>query len=431
LDVLDEYIVKMFSCKSGQTHNSFTKSKTSDNELMISNFVDNISTNESENWKNVDELELELEYIGRGGKSKLSIAPTEKSVNECLKFISNILIKKENISQITGASSNSVDATTSDMYRSILARIAVWVQPNYVDKYISGVFRLRKLAPQVVSLDVIKAHNKLMPNIENYFISPKTDGDRTILIFDHDKDQYFSVSHEVKELNLLDFGCKNVSGGSDEERYPNETILDTEFYVESAGSDILESTGKYYIFDVIAYKGKPVFKEDYEDRIKYISMILNDFEGCSNLVEKPIVKLGADWKKVLTKILDRKWKFETDGWIFTAAKTIESARISARYIKCETWKWKPINVLSIDFLLQNDSLYSGMRETSAEKILHEKAWNKKYSEYGPVVFTPTYIPAAILPSDVDISKLLIILLFKKCFGSKGQNIECQTNSAIL
>lgn len=381
LSDLDKYVVKIFP-----------------KGLSVDNFMDNVERIFREEIY-LAELEIELEYIG-----PRNIVPPKKSIDECLKFISMLLLKPG------GKSKQESDNSLS---YELLARIARWIRPSFVHDCQTGICRLKNLAPKVVGLDIIKAHYKLMPNIDNYFITPKTDGDRTVLIFDHDKDKYFSISHEAKELNLLDFGC-NVKGGNDKEKYPNETILDTEYYVDAS------DTGKYYIFDVIAYKGEPVFEKDYEDRIIYIDKILSDFEGCSNLVKKTTVKLGSNWKNELTKILKKKWDFETDGWIFTPAKTRKSDNMIANYTRGETWKWKPVDVLSIDFLLKNNVLYSGIRKVYAEKILPELAWDKNYSTYGPVVFTPTYIPMAVLDgtdisnfNDASDDNIIIELIWRK------------------
>ena len=48
-------------------------------------------------------------------------------------------------------------------------------------------------------------------------------------------------------------------------------------------------------------------------------------------------------------------------------------------------------------------LYSGIGKQIAEKILPiENSWNNKYSNYGPIIFTPTYLPFKQIRS-TDIS----------------------------
>jgi len=338
-------------------------------------------------------IELELEYIGNKNHSK-SLELTKDDYANIIKYISSMPIEKNRTDIIFSQSDNIKNQEHdinyhNNLYRNLLVRVANWIQPLNIHKYKSGELGIKKLTAQVSSLDIFQAQYTLLPNMDNYYISPKMDGIRTLLIFDNDKSEYFSINNEAKELNLLDFGCDNKfkKGGFDN---PNETILDTEFYTDP---NTLESS--YHLFDVIVYKGEPIFNKDYIDRIKYIDKVLNDFVGCKKLIKKYAVDLSKSWKTELSKILKKKWKFETDGWIFTPSCTVN--KIKADYIKGKVWKWKPVNLLSIDFLSirknsQSFSLYSGMNKNIAEKILPSGVWNNKFPKYGPILFTPTYLP---------------------------------------
>ncbi len=333
VDSLDEYVKKLFP-----------------KNLTVENFS-NIAP-----WNYADAVELELEFVGEE-------APTQKDIENCIKFISKLPITK------------------GDIEPTLLAKVARWIKPGSVNKFISGEFSLKKLAPQVLSLDINKLYDVLLPNIKLFFVSPKLDGIRTILLLDNDTNEYYSINDSATQLSLLDFGCDVKKGGGD---MPNETILDSELY-----------EGKYYIFDVIAYKGESVFKRDYKERVKFIDKVLDDFSGCSNLVKKPLFFLGKD---KLDKILKTSWKFETDGYVFTPG--ISSGGIRANYMDSKAFKWKPLDMLSVDFLLEKKILYSGMNANVALKILPYS--EKKMVGYGPVVFTPTYIPMSVISNVEDL-----------------------------
>ena len=363
LDDLKQYVTRILPVDI-DTDNYFDKVKSIivQNKLKFKN-------------DNSEIIEVELEYIG---KKK----PTNKAIDDCIKFISLIPF-------------NTEKKPENNLYKNLLSRVAKWIQPHNINNYISGKFGIKELATQVISLDIFQAHYILIPNINNYFISPKIDGDRSILIFDHDKDEYFSLGHYAKEINLLDFGCidNKIKKGGDLSSNKCETILDSEYY---------ESSESYYIFDIISYKGESLYDKDYKQRIKYIDKILDDFSGCNKLIKKPIFEFKNSWKSNFKKLLDKKWEFETDGWIFTPSETKD--KIKADYIHGKAFKWKPIDVLSIDFLIKNGNLYSGMRKNINEKIFSKYSWNEKYNEYGPVIFTPTYLPLCQKSNNFNISK---------------------------
>lgn len=318
----------------------------------------------------VESTELELEYIG--DISKLS----KKDINICLEYISNFPTSNDSI-----------------IYRDLLIRLAKWIQPDNLGKYMSGIWGLKQLIPQVVSLDISIAYNRLLPNIEKYYISPKIDGIRTVIIIDHDENRYFTIGSEAKEIDLVDFGCKEKMGGSVN---PNETIMDTELYDNT-----------YFIYDIITYKGKLLIDNDYNERLIYIDKVLDDFMGCMYLVKKPIFSLNKNWKTVFNKVLHEKWDFNIDGWIFTPGRSDNTVNIKSDYINGKAIKWKTIDMLSIDFLLRNNNLYAGIKKTEAEK-LYSEAMNKEnwHKSYGPLIFCPTYKPANI----VEINKISKISL---------------------
>ena len=80
---------------------------------------------------------------------------------------------------------------------------------------------------------------------------------------------------------------------------------------------------------------------------------------------KPIFEFKNSWKGKFKKLMGKKWVFETDGWVFTPSETKD--KIKADYIHGNAFKWKPIDVLSIDFLLKDGNLYSGIRKNINEK----------------------------------------------------------------
>ena len=365
-EIIDDWKLDITLTKTLQNIVSFDIDKINNEiKIILPEYVNKNNFYEKAPWDTVDNIELEMEYSG-------SKNITKDNIDSCINFISNLPL-------------NSIE---DDIYKHLLVRIAKWIKPNNINRYIAGKYGLKHLAPQVISIDIINAYENLLPNIDKYYISPKIDGLRTLLLFDNEKELYYSINSTASELSLLDLGCSphTVEGGSND---PNETILDTELY-----------NGKYYIFDVITYKGKRVFEEEYSERIKYIDKILEDFIGCSKLIKKYVVSLDKkNWKKILKDVYEKKWDFETDGWIFTLG-------YSNNYINGTVWKWKSVEIISIDFLNKEENLYSGIQKKFAEKIFSEKDIPNINKNYIPIKFTPTYIPLSII-SEKEINKFKI------------------------
>lgn len=334
LDELDEYISKMFP-----------------KEMNNTNFENYAPFNYA------DSIEMELEYINNK-------KPTMEDLKQGITIISKLPLTDDSPHNIL------------EGYNSLLVRIARWIKPKFLNKFISGKWGLKKLLPHVISLDIYRLYDKLIPNMKYFYISPKLDGIRTILLFDNEKEKYFSINNNVKELTLLDFGCEKQGGL--EKNITDETILDTELYNQ-----------KYYIFDIISYRGNPVYKLAYKERLMYIDKVLDEFAGCENLIKKPVYSL-SDPKK-LQEVLKMKFNFETDGFVFTPG--ISTDHLEADYLNSVTYKWKPLNMLSIDFLIKDKILYCGIQKDIAEKIMpYKESIADDYRRYIPVRFSPTYIP---------------------------------------
>jgi mRNA capping enzyme, catalytic domain len=320
LDDLDSYISQLFP-----------------NDLTEQNFVEDAP------YEYADSVEVELEYIG-------DTKPTESDVITAVESIALLPI-----------------STTVDI-NNILSRIAKWIQPNSINKYISGKAGTKQLLPQVVSLNINSLYDVLLPNIKEYYVSPKLDGIRAIVFMDNKNKKYYAVSNVLSSLTLLDFGCSSDQTDIQE----GETILDTELYED-----------RFYIFDIIAYRGKPVFKEIYRDREKYIDKLLDDFKGCYNLIKKQSFDLAHT---NLKNVLDIKWEFDTDGLVFTPS--------NLNYISSVVFKWKPSTHLSIDFLIRENSLNVGINRKVANKLYSFEKLRNTFSKdtYGPMIFDPTYQP---------------------------------------
>ncbi len=298
--------------------------------------------------------ELEIEYIGK-------VQPGRKDIRNVISLIEYI-------------------TSPNNAYRNALIRLADWIKPGAIPNI--QRYSLKKLLPQVTSLNIKNYNDVLLPYFTKFFIAPKLDGVRSILLFDNEYKTYKLLNKTIKDLELLDFGC-DIIGGNDRGR--DETILDIELY-----GDV------YYIIDIIAYRGKKVFNIDYNERLSYIQKITEEFAGCDKLIPK-IIYPATKNKKKLKKILYEEYKYNTDGLIFTLGETIAAeSNMCAKYIGGLVYKWKPLKDLTIDFITYSGrcELYCGITVWAAKKIMPRTAYGyvNKNEKYIPVKFTPTYVP---------------------------------------
>lgn len=181
------------------------------------------------------------------------------------------------------------------------------------------------------------------PNIK-YYLTYKLDGKRHLF-----QNGYLITS----KLQKFKFYLKNI---------PKDTVLDGELY-----------NGKYYVFDILFYKGKDIRKLKFAERLEILkqlkdNLILKKYWGSSN-IKKDFYEIKKMYQK------DMKIGGKIDGIIFTPDSDYYS----------KVLKWKPINLLSIDFkihkvhnntfeLLKSDgTIYT--TTTLSNKVFNEYADN--------------------------------------------------------
>lgn len=253
-------------------------------------------------WDYVDALELEVEHIG---ESKNITMNTLDSVTEYLFGI--------------------IDPQYKNMYeyQKIVYQIASFVvDPTYLEQF-KQKKGIRDLYNRVWELNKQRYYRNVFTNIKDFYLLDKADGVRAL------------IKIEGNTLVALNGNAKFVSL---KKSYDKETIFDTE-YIEHKGKNL------YYIFDVLVYNGESLIKTPTSNRIKYIPKIVSMSEG--HVVPKRIVSLTDNYRTEITEL----WKdaqdsdkYEVDGIIFTPK--------NEHYRTMKSWKWKPLDFMSIDFLVK-------------------------------------------------------------------------------
>ena len=253
-------------------------------------------------WDYANVLELEIEHIEEG---KNITQDTLESVTEYLFRI------------IDPQHKNTFE------YQKIVHQIAAFVvDPKHLEKF-KQRNGIRDLYNRVWELNKQEYYNNVFTNIKDFYSLDKADGVRTLVMI---KDNTLvALNGNAKFIQL-----KNS--------YDKETIFDSE-YIEHNGK------GLYYIFDVLVYNGESLVKTPTSNRIKYISKIVSMSEG--HVVSKRIIPLTENYTSEISELwkdAQESDKYEVDGIIFTPK--------NENYRTMKSWKWKPLDYMSIDFLVK-------------------------------------------------------------------------------
>lgn len=207
---------------------------------------------------------------------------------------------------------------------------------------------LKNLVNKPMSFTKSQWQTDILPYIDQYYISDKADGERAFIIMGSE----FGGNEEDHSCLLLT--ANRVVRLSDviapEDYQKNLTVCDVEIMnLKSVGGmggmggvGNIEH-GDIYLFDVLMYKGKNVSALGLEEREKYLDTLS---KALGDKVSKKILLrlTKSDYKDQIKKVYNRKDRtYKIDGLIFTQA--------TQNYKTMRTWKWKPAQELTIDFLV--------------------------------------------------------------------------------
>lgn len=247
--------------------------------------------------------ELEIEYTGRS---------TPDSIDDILKFVATTI--------------DPLAAGDSE-YHTLLEEVATLLLS---DKKYAKTFgfknTLKQLANNPITLDPLTYRSILIPNITNFFLSDKADGERG-----------FVYIRNGKSTTLTSMVSPTTPITSE-----STTILDVE---------IIDS--KIFAFDIL-YHNELLTHKDFEERQQILAVAIKPFK---HIDAKPQVRLDpASFGKQISQLLKDKTRlYPIDGLIFTPDKVPDTAdkRFTQRinYFDAPIYKWKPPANQTIDFLV--------------------------------------------------------------------------------
>ena len=231
----------------------------------------------------------------------------------------------------------------------------------------------------------------------NYFLTHKLDGKRHLLFISKTGVYLITSKMEFIRVKLPSKAHQLV---------PN-TILDMELY-----------KNKYYIFDILFSNGIDFRSKKLSERILEIDSVVNKIKS-KKIIIKPylspyISSTFENFIKLKTLYKKEMETGEVDGIIFTPDSGYKE----------KVLKWKPLNLLSIDFkvkklpantlalLLQNGELFSPKQFPNSGIVSVSKIWYSKIKDGEVVEFIfkdNRFVPLRIRKDKIKSNYISVIL----------------------
>lgn len=214
-----------------------------------------------------------------------------------------------------------------------------------------NVNSLKELTSQVKTLSR-RSYVDIYPP-EGYFATIKADGVRAVAALRVTPDAAEIIYAGERLVRKPATPGKGRSDSRVVDIHPHEatTIVDCELVGDTL-----------YIFDCMMYEGRPVYEEGFASRVKYLEAAARLFP---NSFAKEFVRLSADrLGEQFESIVSAEYPFETDGVIIIDP--------IGDYFHTSTYKWKPADKTTIDFLA---------KVCPEPLLVDESVWNSCSEEY--------------------------------------------------
>ena len=315
----------------------------------------------------VKRLENSAEFSTKLSSTKEALVnvPLEKMNPSAIDFVSTELVRINNEPITHSELMEIIDLVTPDVddqekYQDAIFSIAkdIYRDGNTIAKFRreSG---FKRLCPNPVELNRPIYFKQVLPNIENYFMTDKMDGIHAVLVIDElytqvrNKRNYigahiYAVSDQIYEISPFINHPKAIV---------EHTVLDTEMMVDKKGER------SFHCFDVIALASKRIVGIPFGER-------LNRFKAVDALMDKhelgsvkEFIRLTKDkYCEQIKTFYAKKRDYAIDGIILTPTGSFYKDAIKLRknrmdriynteYSNTITFKWKPLDQLTIDFYL--------------------------------------------------------------------------------
>lgn len=263
----------------------------------------------------------------------------------------------------------------------------------------------KRLCPSTVELNRPIYFKQVRPHIDDYFITDKMDGTRAMLVIDelfkrtgrtrrYLGANIYAVSDRLYEISTF----MNVRTRSAEIQH---TVLDTEMMPD----------GSFHCFDVIALQSRRICGLPFFKRLEQFpaAQLLMEKHGLGST--KEFIRLTKDgFAQQIREFYTRERDYEIDGVVLTPmgsfykeARQLQKSRFqrifNTEYSNTISFKWKPIDRLTIDFYLMAHGdgyvLCSGVDRRTFELLRmsffdgYVAPKSPRAFQYFPIQFDPT------------------------------------------
>jgi SAM-dependent methyltransferase len=311
-------------------------------------------------WDYPDRIELELEYIDDIKNFNISSIVKVLDGFKQFELPNSELILNSNITNLELISGEKTKTEKSCnnikymAYENCINEIAQILKPKLIDKFKSGQFGLKQLGSNPVELNKNLYVTKVLPNIQNFMVTEKIDGIRSMIIIYPNN----GVCYIINNKNKDGFSIKSLT--------PSITSNSIFANVSCIILDSEAIDSKYYIFDVIKYevnltpnhKINNVHEMPFKKRLEYIKIIVDNanellidnepFLFAKHFIELTTDSYMIDIKTFYNDMLQIQ-NYSIDGLIIISKND--------NYDNTLNYKWKP--VITIDFVAKqcpNDML---------------------------------------------------------------------------
>ena len=366
------------------------------NMLFKGYSIDNIT--ENINYSLFDEIGLETEFMNN---KKDPI--TKDDIDTSIDFIKSLF--SSNIGE----------------YQKYIYKIAQKIINNSVYREnFKEKFGLKKLLNNVLEVNSESYYKNIIPNIENYYVTDKIDGQRCICVIE-EYDTLVNIKlmtnklYQIKEYSDKIVIIKDASNTTRKKT----TILDCEIIFNNAKAmeldEISDSDIFLYIFDILSLENDKIAFEPFENRIKELENGFNKVKMLKNVNVKEYKKLTSEYKSELKDFYEKKSlnkTYEIDGLIFIPNSNVQNKdtkfKMNTNYSNMVGYKWKPIEHMTIDFFVCKlpKNMYTNIPYNN---------YKLKSNEFIYILFS------GISKSDYEKFKLSYMVDYKKIINEKYMN----------
>ncbi len=294
--------------------------------------------------------------------NKMSIDAYDYVLTEIVRINPEPIEYIELIDIVNGVMDHTDNNVIDQEYQDTIFNIA---KDIYIDATTIARFKrdsgFKRLCPSPIELNRILYFKKMLPSINQYFMTDKMDGLHAVLVIDeifkmNGKKKNFigsniyAVSDKIYEINKCEYKTNKST-------LVEHTVLDVEMMTNK------NKENTFHCFDIIVIHSRRVSGLPFYKRFEH-------FDAANTLLQKyelgsvkEFIKLSdSDYCNQITTFYKKHRDYNIDGIIFTPAGTFYKEAVKLRKSRFEkifntdysntiSFKWKPIEQLTIDFYL--------------------------------------------------------------------------------